>query len=95
MLGVAEFLLILFFSLLFQEILDRAALRYLWIDKFCILFSILMIAFCLMVMNPESKLRASDGYVYLIGSVFGLIYFSIIRNWFFPVRVRKHSNTRF
>jgi len=95
MLGIAGYIFVLILALLIQEMLDRTALNYPWVDRICILFSISVVAFIFMVIKPDSTLRNSDSSIYIFISVGGMIYFIIVRNWIFPVRARKHHNSRF
>jgi hypothetical protein len=95
MFSVSNFLVILFLVFCVQEILDRTAIKYDWMEKVCILFSIFTGIFCLLIMKPDSLLRSSDNFIYLAGSVGGLVYFGILRHWLFLARIKRHRKSGF
>jgi len=90
MLNIYVFLVILLLAFGMQEILDRSAIKHVWMEKPCVIFSIVTGIFCLIIMKPDSFLRSGDNFAYLVGSVGGLIYFGILRHWFFLIRIKKY-----
>lgn len=90
MLSDSSFIILIILFVIVQEILDRLAIKKSWLEKPCIIYSIVVGVFCLQVMRPDSFLRDGDSLFYLIGSIAGLLYFGLFRHWMFIFRVKKH-----